>query len=289
MIKSWLLAFRLKTLTAALVPVLVAMALAHFLQFEISYFLVVCLLMSSLSIQIATNLFNDAIDFKKGADRQRIGPVRVTQSGLIGERMVYVVALTFCFLAFVFGIPLVMQGGWPLVFIGLSSLLLAYGYTGGPFPLAYLGLGDFFVILYFGVIAVATSFFILTGSWNLVSVWLGLQVGLLSSVLIALNNLRDRPEDEKVGKRTLAVMCGDRFVQQEIFLFVLSSYFFVVVWASLYRDFWFLLYLATLPLAVKLLKIVFTFQSRGELISALGKAAGLHVLFGLSFVVASFL
>lgn len=289
MIKSWLLAFRLKTLTAAVVPVLVAMALASFLRFEISLFLSACLLVSATSIQIATNLFNDAIDFKKGADKIRVGPVRVTQSGLIGERTVYAVALLFCLLAFVSGIPLVMQGGWPLVLIGVSSLLLAYGYTGGPFPLAYLGLGDLFVILYFGVIAVATSFFILTGQWNGASFWLGLQVGLLSSVLIALNNLRDRPEDEKVGKRTLAVLLGDKFVQWEITAFVVSSYIFVVAWALIYKDFLFLIYFLSLPLAVKVLKIVKNFQARTELIGALGKAAGLHVLFGVSFLVASLL
>jgi 1,4-dihydroxy-2-naphthoate octaprenyltransferase len=150
-------------------------------------------------------------------------------------------------------------------------------------------LGDLFVILYFGVIAVATSFFILTGSWNSASVWLGLQVGLLSSVLIALNNLRDRPEDAKVGKRTLAVLFGDRFVQTEITLFLLSSYVFVVAWSVLYNDFLFLLYLATLPLAAKLLKTVNRFQARTELVGALGKAAALHVLFGISFLLASFL
>lgn len=289
MIKSWLLAFRLKTLTAALVPVLVAVALAQFLNFPISYALVTCLLVSAISIQIATNLFNDAIDFHKGADKTRVGPVRVTQSGLIGERTVYAVAIGFCIVALIFGIPLVIKGGWPLFAIGISSLLLAYGYTGGPFPLAYLGLGDVFVILYFGVIAVATSFFILTGVWNSSSVWLGLQVGLLSSVLIALNNLRDRPEDAKVGKRTLAVLFGDGFVQAEICLFLISSYIFVIVWSVIYRDFLFLLYLATFPLAVKLVKIVTGFKARAELIGALGKAAGLHVLFGISFVLASFL
>ncbi len=289
MIKSWLLAFRLKTLTAAIVPVLIAAALAQFLKFEISYVLVVCLLISAISIQIATNLFNDAIDFYKGADKNRIGPTRVTQSGLIGPSTVYAVAIGFCVLAFVFGIPLVLQGGWPLVVIGLSSLLLAYGYTGGPFPLAYLGLGDLFVILYFGIIAVATSFFILTGQWNNVSLWLGLQVGLLSCVLIALNNLRDRPEDEKVGKRTLAVLLGDRFVQIEITVFLLSSYVFVVAWAAVYKNYLILVYLATIPLAVKILKIVFNFKNRAALVGALGKAAALHVLFGLSFVFTSFL
>lgn len=273
MIKSWLLAFRLKTLTAALVPVVSAAALAHLEGFIVSNFLVLCLLMSALSIQIATNLFNDAIDFKKGADQSRVGPVRVTQSGLIGVHTVYAVAIGFCLIALGFGLPLVLKGGGPLLAVGLSSLALAYCYTGGPFPLAYLGLGDLFVILYFGVIAVATSFFILTGEWSLPSFFLGLQVGFLSTVLIALNNLRDRPTDEKVAKKTWAVRYGDVFVQWEIALFVVSSYAFVIFWSLSYQKYLFLIYLWTLPLAVLLLRTVFHFKQRAELIGALGRGA----------------
>ncbi len=285
MIKSWLLALRLKTLTAALVPVVSAAALAHLEGFAVEGFLVMCLLVSALSIQIATNLFNDAIDFKKGADLSRVGPVRVTQSGLIGIQTVYTVAIGFCLVALGFGIPLVIKGGMPLLVVGLSSLVLAYCYTGGPFPLAYLGLGDLFVILYFGVIAVATSFFILTGQWSLPSFYLGLQVGVLSTVLIALNNLRDRPTDEQVGKKTWAVRFGDGFVQWEIALFVMSSYAFVIFWFLSYQKYLFLIYLWTLPLAVLLLRTVFTFKQRAELIGALGRGAGLHLLFGLSFTI----
>jgi 1,4-dihydroxy-2-naphthoate polyprenyltransferase len=284
MIKSWLLAFRLKTLTAALVPVVVAAALAFLQGYPISFFLILCLIVSATSIQIATNLFNDAIDFKKGADQKRVGPVRVTQSGLIGVKTVYSVALFFCGLAFAFGIPLVLQGGWPLVFVGMSSLLLAYGYTGGPFPLAYLGLGDLFVIIYFGLIAVMTSFFVLTGSWSGESFWLGLQVGFLSTVLIALNNLRDRPTDEKVNKKTLAVLCGDRFVQWEIVFFITCSYILTFYWFLYFEKKSFLIYFGTLPLAYKILSIVFSFKDRAELIGCLGKSAGLHLLMGLSFV-----
>lgn len=285
MIRSWLLAFRLKTLTAALVPVMVAAAFASLQGFQVSLLILSCLIISALSIQIATNLFNDAIDFKKGADQVRVGPVRVTQSGLIGVRTVYAVALGFCALAFVTGIPLVYQGGWPLVVVGLSSLLLAYGYTGGPFPLAYLGLGDLFVVLYFGLIAVATSFYLLTGEWSVASGLLGLQVGFLSTVLIALNNLRDRPEDEKVNKKTWAVRFGDRFVQWEITLFIGLSYLFVAAWFWVFDNKVFLIYFVTIPLAVQILKTVFGFRERKELIACLGKSAGLHLLFGVCFTV----
>ncbi len=289
MIRHWLLAFRPKTLTAALVPVLVASAFAHLEGFTLSGWLLFCILGSALCIQIATNLFNDAIDFKKGADKTRVGPTRVTQSGLIGEKTVFAVAGGFCLLALALGIPLVMQGGWPLMIVGLSSLFLAYGYTGGPFPLAYLGLGDLFVILYFGLLAVGVSFFIFTGLWLPLSFLLGLQVGLLSAVLIALNNLRDAPLDAKVGKKTWAVQFGDRFVQLEITLFIVLSYLIQIFWVYHYGRSWFLIYLVTLPLAVKIVRITFTFQERAELIGCLGKSAGLHMLMGLSFILGSLL
>jgi 1,4-dihydroxy-2-naphthoate polyprenyltransferase len=192
-------------------------------------------------------------------------------------------------LALTLGIPLVWQGGWPLVIVGLSSLFLAYGYTGGPFPLAYLGLGDLFVILYFGLLAVAVSFFIFTDVWSPLSLLLGLQVGLLSAVLIALNNLRDGPLDATVGKKTWAVRFGDRFVQSEITLFIVLSYGIQIFWAVHYNRPWFLLYFITLPLAVQILRTTFFFRERAELIDCLGKSAGLHMLMGLSFIFGSWL
>ena len=122
MIRHWLLAFRPKTLTAAVVPVLVSAALAALEGFVLSGGLLFCILGSALSIQIATNLFNDAIDFKKGADQNRVGPTRVTQSGLIGAKTVFAVAVGFCLLALALGLPLVLHSGWPLVIVGLTSL-----------------------------------------------------------------------------------------------------------------------------------------------------------------------
>ena len=142
MIKSWLIAFRLKTLTAAFVPIVVATSLVHFEGLNYSWSISGWALLSALFIQIATNLFNDAIDFKKGADtKERIGPKRVTQSGLIQQKTVYQVAGLFCFLSILCGIPLVIKGGIPIVILGLVSVLMAYLYTGGPYPLAYKGLG----------------------------------------------------------------------------------------------------------------------------------------------------
>jgi len=208
-LSACLLAARPKTLPAAIVPVWVACVLAWKLTGRFDLRLAVCTVGGALAIQIATNFFNDAIDSHKGADTaRRLGPRRVTASGLLPARTVLVWALGFLTLALLFGIILYQARGWPILAIGVPSLFLAYGYTGGPFPLAYRGLGEVFVILFFGFIAVAGSVFIQTGAWPAAAWLLGLQIGLLSAVLISINNLRDRAEDASTGKRTLAVRCG---------------------------------------------------------------------------------
>lgn len=290
LIKNWLIAFRLKTLSAAIVPILTALAFAHFHGENWSGAVLLCMLMSALSIQIATNLFNDAIDFKKGADVTRVGPTRVTQSGKIPVNTVMLMGKLFCLMAFLFGVPLVLKGGWSIVLIGITSLFLAYGYTGGPFPLAYLGLGDLFVIVYFGLIAVSASYYLLVGQWLKQSFLLGLQVGFLSAVLIAINNLRDSPEDQKVNKKTLAVRFGDRFVVYEITFFIAFSYLAMIYWWYRYSHYSFLVYFLSLPLAIHILKSIYEAGSqKNRLLPCLGKSALLQMIFALSFSLACFL
>jgi len=206
-----LLAARPKTLPAAVVPVWVACVLAWKLTGTCHLWLAACTLGAAIAIQIATNFFNDVIDSRKGADTaRRLGPTRATASGLLSARVVLAWALGFLVLAVALGSVLYQARGWPVLVIGAPSLFLAYGYTGGPFPLAYRGLGEVFVVLFFGLVAVAGSVFIQTGCWPAAAWLLGLQTGLLSAVLISINNLRDRAEDATTGKRTLAVRFGHR-------------------------------------------------------------------------------
>ncbi|MAS91912.1 MAG: 1,4-dihydroxy-2-naphthoate octaprenyltransferase [Verrucomicrobiales bacterium] len=223
--KAWLLAARPKTLPAAIVPVWVgSMPLLVDGNPETgSWMLFWFTLVSCICIQIATNLFNDAIDHKKGADTEkRLGPRRVTASGLLSQKAVMGGALFFCLLAAGISIPLILERGWPIVAIGLVSLFFAYGYTGGPFPLAYRGMGELFVILFFGFVAVLGSFFVQSGLVGDIQIWtLGLQCGLYSSVLIAINNLRDIEEDRGTGKMTLAVRFVKTFARWEIAVFCL--------------------------------------------------------------------
>jgi len=231
MISSVLLASRPKTLPAALVPVWVGCVLAWRLGFGFDLVLALCTLGGALAIQVATNLFNDAIDAAKGADTERrLGPQRVTASGRMSRRAVLAWAGVFLLIAVACGVVLFRARGWPIVAIGLPSLYLAYGYTGGPFPLAYRGFGEVFVVLFFGLVAVAGTVFIQSDEWLREALLLGNQVGLLSAVLISINNLRDREEDATTGKRTLAVRLGPRRARVLIWLEVKVAALLGLVW-----------------------------------------------------------
>jgi 1,4-dihydroxy-2-naphthoate octaprenyltransferase len=210
---AWILAARPKTLPAAVVPVWVGCVLAWDQTGAVDWLLAACTLGGALCIQVATNLFNDAIDARKGADTEaRLGPRRVTASGLLSPAAVFAGAMVFLLLAAACGVPMLLEHGWIMLAIGIPSLFLAYGYTGGPFPLAYLGLGEVFVILFFGLVAVMGTVFVQTGMWPWPAAVVGVQVGLLSAVLISINNLRDVDEDRRSGKRTLAVRWGKRWM-----------------------------------------------------------------------------
>ncbi len=232
-IKSCLLAARPKTLPAAIVPVWLGCVLAWKLRGAFDPPLALATLLGALAIQIATNFFNDAIDAAKGADTQhRLGPLRVTASGMLRPRTVMVLATVFLLAAGGCGVVLYQVRGWPILAIGAPSLFLAYGYTGGPFPLAYRGMGEIFVVAFFGLVAVTGTVYIQTGDWPAAAVLLGLQTGLLSAVLISINNFRDRQEDASTGKRTLAVRCGPRVAALVIRLEIVVAGFAGLAWIA---------------------------------------------------------
>lgn len=285
-VRPWLMALRPKTLTAAVVPVLVATALVQAEGYSVLWWVSICALLSSICIQIGTNLVNDAIDFKKGADTEkRIGPQRVTQSGLLSSRQVMAGAMVCFLIALLLGIPLVIQGGWPIVGIGLISLFLGYAYTGGPFPLAYHGLGDLFVVLFFGVIAVTGTFYLHTQVWAMSALIAGVQVGLLATVLIAINNLRDAPQDALVNKKTLAVRFGPQFARFEIAVLIVVSVLLGVYWLTRGQTYAAYLPLLTVPFARRLLVDVYTHEASPIYNQFLALAAQIHILFGVSLSV----
>lgn len=207
--RAWLLAIRPRTLSASVAPVAVGASLAAALGgFHAPSALAA--LAGALLIQIGTNLANDVLDFHKGADTaERLGPTRVTAAGLLAPRTVALGAAGAFAGAVLVGLYLVARGGLPILVIGLASLACGYLYTGGPHPLAYRGLGDLFVLLFFGLIAVAGTVYVQTGAWSLQALLLGLSVGALSVTILTANNLRDRATDALAGKRTLIVRLGD--------------------------------------------------------------------------------
>jgi 1,4-dihydroxy-2-naphthoate polyprenyltransferase len=207
-VRVWMLALRLPTLPAAVAPVVVGAALARALGvFQLLPALAA--LVGALLIQIATNLANDVIDARKGADTEaRVGPVRVVQAGLLTEAAVWRATWGVMALALLVGVYLVSVGGWPILVVGILALFLAVGYTGGPFPLAYLGLGDLFAFLFFGPVAVAGTVWVQGRILPMDALWAGVGVGALVTAILVVNNLRDHETDRAAGKRTTAVRFG---------------------------------------------------------------------------------
>jgi 1,4-dihydroxy-2-naphthoate octaprenyltransferase len=277
----WILAARPRTLGAAVVPVLAGTALA-FAARSLDPLTTILILACAVLIQIATNYFNDAIDHAKGADSAaRIGPTRVTSAGMLAPRTVMRGGAVCLAMAVLLSVPLVLRGGWPIVVIGLFSLFFAYAYTGGPFPLAYLGLGEIFVVLFFGIIAVAGTFYLNTLAWSWESVLAGLQIGLHASVLLAVNNLRDIESDRAAGKRTLAARFGLTFARRENAALVMAPFVLGIAWLPLGYLWAFLLPLMTLPLAWWLARACLAAAPDRSVNRLLAQAAALHAAFGL--------
>jgi len=282
----WILAARPRTLGAAVIPVLAGAALA-FAAGNLDPIAMALVVACAVLIQIATNYFNDAIDHVKGADTaERLGPTRVTNSGLMPPSAVMTGGAVCLALAVVLSIPLVLHGGWPIVVIGTFSLFFAYAYTGGPFPLAYLGLGEIFVVLFFGMIAVAGTFYLNTLELSPAAVLAGLQIGLHSSVLLTVNNLRDIDSDRAANKRTLAARFGLTFARRENATLVLAPFVLGIAWLPLGYLWAFLLPLMTLPLAWWLARACLAADPDRSVNQLLAQAAALHATFGLLLALA---
>lgn len=287
--KHWILAARPKTLPAAIVPVWAGCVLAWKLQGSWNPWLAFCTLAGAICIQIATNFFNDAIDAQKGADTaQRLGPLRVTASGLISRRAVFTAAAAFLLLATLCGAVLYQAVGWPIIAIGLPSLYLSYGYTGGPFPLAYRGMGEIFVVAFFGLVAVSGTVFVQMHQWRDEAMLLGFQIGLLSAVLISINNLRDREEDASTGKSTMAVRLGDRGARVLIWLEIKVAAFCGLLWIKHQLPWLTLAAVPLLTLGMFLLFRVFTEPAGKGMNRLLALGGLLLVLFAGCFHLAAF-
>jgi len=187
-------------------------------------------LIGATLLQIGSNLTNDASDFAKGADNEdRVGPTRAVLSGLLTERQVRVGAFCAFALAIPFGLYLAWLGGPVMIAIGISGIAAGVLYTAGPMPLGYIGLGDLFVMIFFGLAAVCGTYFVQTGSVTPLVLWHSISIGALATAILVVNNLRDRFTDAKVGKNTLAVRFGPGFVRMEYAVLVISAFVIVGV------------------------------------------------------------
>ncbi|MFT7578765.1 MAG: 1,4-dihydroxy-2-naphthoate octaprenyltransferase [Myxococcota bacterium] len=230
--RVWLLTARPKTLLAGVAPILVGTALAcSFGTFHLGA--AVAALLGALLLQIGCNLVNDAADFVRGTDNNRVGPARAAAEGWLTPHALWIGA-GLCFVAAgLTGVYLFTRVGWPVVAIGLGGVLAAIAYTAGPKPLGYLGLGDVLVFIFFGPVAVIGTFFVQADAVTAQVVWASIPVGLLTTAILVVNNLRDRHSDKLTGKRTLAVRYGARASRVQYGLLLALSYAAVAVAVAL--------------------------------------------------------
>ncbi|MEI7554407.1 1,4-dihydroxy-2-naphthoate polyprenyltransferase [Candidatus Chlorohelix sp.] len=279
--QAWLMASRPKTLPAATAPVLVGTAVA-FYDKGFSLFPALAALAGALLIQIATNFANDVFDYKKGADTsERLGPVRVTAAGLLTPKEVFTGMWVVFGLATLVGVYLVIVGGLPIVIIGLLSIASGIAYTGGPFPLGYNGLGDIFVFIFFGLVAVCGTYYVQVGTVGALAWWCAIPIGLLATAIIVVNNLRDVKTDTVAGKKTMAVRIGESGAKAEYVLLAALSYLIApAMCLSGVAPWWAMLVWLSLPLAYQQIKLVFTVTGRA-LNKALGGTGRLELVYGL--------
>lgn len=282
-VSIWLAAMRPRTLPAAIVPVAVGTACVAVIG-RVAWLPALAALAGSIAIQIGTNFANDVFDAERGADGpDRIGPTRAVSAGLISAgAMKRAMTLAFV-IAAAFGLYLVSVGGWPIAVVGVLSILSGIAYTGGPYPLGYHGLGDVFVMVFFGLVAVCGTAFVQLGHVPGLAILAALPVGALATAILVVNNLRDRATDARAGKRTLAVRLGRRGVLAEYVGLLAIAYAVPVALAFCHP--WAALPLVTAPLAIARVHALVDATSGPDFNRCLAATAKLMMLHGVMFAV----
>ncbi|MEP6860758.1 MAG: 1,4-dihydroxy-2-naphthoate polyprenyltransferase [Deltaproteobacteria bacterium] len=281
----WISAARLRTLPAAVVPVIVGTAVARATG-HVAWGPALAALAGSIAIQIGTNFANDVFDAEKGADGpDRIGPVRAVAAGLISAAAMKRAMILAFAIATAFGIYLASVGGWPIVAIGLASIASGIAYTGGPWPLGYHGLGDLFVFVFFGLVAVCGTAYVQLAVVPCLAVWAAVPVGALATAIIVVNNLRDRATDVRVGKRTLAVRLGRTGALGEYAALLVASYAVSGGLAVAEQKPFLLLPLLSLPLAVSRMRSLVRAVNGPEFNACLAATGQLLLAYGVLFAV----
>ena len=279
-VRIWLMAARVRTLPAAVAPVLVGTALAGYLHvFHPLRFLAA--LIGAMFIQIGTNLSNDYSDARRGADTEdRLGPVRVTAGGLVPPRQVLIATYVTFGIAVLAGVYLIVVAGWQLLLVGAASILAGVLYTGGPRPYGYEGLGEVFVFLFFGIVAVAGSFFVQVKHLDWEAFALAVPVGLIAAGLLMVNNVRDIDTDRRANKRTVAVRIGRPRARILFAATIYLAYLLTpVTWIFGPLKPWLFLPWLTLPLAARVVRIVRNHTDGASLNGALAQTGLLQLTF----------
>jgi len=276
---KWILGARLRTLPAAIAPVVVATALAGS---DWNWFRSVLALKVGVWLQIGVNYANDYSDGVKGSDDNRIGPTRLVASGLATSAQVKRAAFISFGFASIAGLWLSLLTSPWLILIGIAAIAAAWGYTGGKNPYGYSGWGEVSVFVFFGLIATVGTYYTQTGEITALSILCAIPMGSLSCAILAVNNIRDRAQDELVGKRTLAVRLGDAKARKGFVVLL------VIAHLSALATFvpWSILTLAVLPLTISISRAVMSGLSGAELIPLLGRTGKLQMFFGALFAIA---
>jgi 1,4-dihydroxy-2-naphthoate octaprenyltransferase len=275
----WLVGARPRTLPAAIAPVLVASSLA---QDSFDPLTALLALAVSLSLQIGVNYANDYSDGIRGTDTDRIGPSRLTAGGLAKPVQVKSAAFISFSVAAVAGLGLAISTSWWLIAVGAISIAAAWGYTGGKNPYGYMGLGELFVFIFFGLVATVGSFYVQVAKITGQSILAGVIVGLLACAILVINNIRDRAKDEVVGKLTLAVRLGDK--RSRIFYSVLVTAPYLL--AAGFGTPWVALTILTLPMTISIVRSLWSGIQGVDLIALLGKTGKLQMVFCLALSLA---
>jgi 1,4-dihydroxy-2-naphthoate polyprenyltransferase len=286
--QAWMLAVRPKTLPAGAVPVVLASALAA-ADGRFRLIPAIVALVCALGIQIATNFINEIYDFRKGADTgDRLGPTRTVAAGIISERTMITVSATLMAGVFLLGLYLVAVAGWPILLVGVLSLLFAWAYTGGPFPIAYSGLGDVFVFIFFGLVAVGGAYYVQALALPLPVLVAAAAPGAFSVNILLVNNIRDIQTDRKVGKMTLPARIGASRARMLYVVLTVLAYAVPLVMVMAGYPVWCLLSLLSVPLAVGMVRKLYASEGRelNMVLAGTGKVLTVHgLLFSAGLII----
>ncbi|MFZ4525627.1 MAG: 1,4-dihydroxy-2-naphthoate polyprenyltransferase [Chlorobium sp.] len=280
--QAWMLAIRPRTLPAGAVPVVLGSALAA-VDGRFRFLPALVALICALGIQVATNFINEIYDFRKGADTaERLGPTRTVAAGIISEKTMIRVSASLVGTVFLLGLYLVYTSGWPILVVGLLSLLFAWAYTGGPYPIAYSGLGDLFVFVFFGLVAVGGTYYVQAAALSLPVFLAATAPGAFSVNILLVNNIRDIATDRTVGKMTLPARIGGEWARRlYIALTVVAFLVPVFLFLNGYSP-WGMLSLLSAPLAFSMIRKLYASEGR-ELNNVLAGTGKLMTIHGLLF------